>query len=307
MLRWDQIQILNNDMQRLLVTGAAGLLGRELIQESRAREFDVCGTYHHSLITDAAPQTFPLDICDEKSVAALVTQLRPSIIIHAAALANVDECEQYPERAHQVNVEGTKNIAVASHQTGCKLILISADYVFDGKQGNYSENDPVHPLNVYGKTKAQAEEIVRKNVNEHIVIRTSIHGWGAGKPSFSTWILDTLRAGQPIRAVCDQFSSLMYAGDLAEAILRLVDTDFRGILHIGSHDKISKFDFAIKMASVFDLDPNLITSCKAESLSQWKAARPRDVSLNVTAAEKELNRKLPTIVEGIERMKREER
>jgi dTDP-4-dehydrorhamnose reductase len=293
------------DLTPFLITGGCGLLGTALHRRAMMRSMRAYSTYHSTPPAESARNYVSLDITNDRSVNELFDRLRPRVVIHTAALTNVDACEIDPDAATRVNARGTSSIASACATAGARMILVSADYVFDGAKGRYLEGDAAHPVNHYGKTKLMAEEATQSLVADSLIVRTSLHGPSPHGLSFSTWILRELSAGREVRGIVDQFSSLMYASDLAEALLDLANSGARGILHVASRDGISKFEFARAVARIFGFDENLVVPVKAAAMTHWKAARPRDVTLDVSRATVALGKHMPGVTEGIQAMKTE--
>jgi len=227
---------------------------------------------------------FHLDITNKKDM-VLIKKLSPEIIIHTAALTNVDYCETNKEKAWNVNVEGTRNIAEVSREVNSKLIYISTDYVFDGEKGMYKEDDRTNPVDYYGKTKLEGEKAVRELCDDYIIARTSVlYGWHP-KPNFVTWVIGKLEQGHSINIVEDQFNSPTLADDLAELISELIDKNETGIFHTAGSERISRFKFVEKVAEVFNLNRNLINPISSDELD-WIAKRPTDSSLDVSKVSK---------------------
>jgi len=196
---------------KILITGAEGMLGSAIAIKA-AQDYEVCATDFKDL-----------DITERDKVRAHLKEIRPHLVIHAAAYTDVDGCEKNPQVAYRVNVEGTKNIAEASQEVNAKLIFISTDYVFDGnKKTPYTEEDAANPLGVYGKTKLEAEKAVSNLVPQHLIIRSSFL-FGKGKKGFVEAILEQAKKNKTVKVVCDKFGSPTYANDLAEAIIGLCD------------------------------------------------------------------------------------
>jgi dTDP-4-dehydrorhamnose reductase len=164
------------------------------------------------------------------------------------------------------------------------LVQISTDYVFDGEYGNYRESDPPNPRGNYARSKLAAENIIRAGNVEHLIARTQVL-FGTGqrvRPNFATWVIEQLRQGKKINVVTDQIGCPTYAPDLAEGIYRLLQNQAYGIFHISGADCLSRFDFAVKIARIFNLDEELIIPITTEVLRQ-KAPRP----MNSTSRERE--------------------
>jgi dTDP-4-dehydrorhamnose reductase len=216
---------------RILVLGARGMLGTDLLKEWRYDELIPAGSAE-------------ADLRDFFQVENLIHEARPDWIILSAAYTDVDGCEKNPELAFAVNAKGVENVARAAQLTGARVFLVSTDYVFDGSGARpYEATDPVAPLNVYGASKAAGEEALRKNSSAWCIGRTSwlfgVHG-----PSFPEKILHAADTRLELSVVNDQIGSPTYTRDLAVAIRDLVRKDARGIVHITNEGICSWFDFA---------------------------------------------------------------
>lgn len=291
---------------KVLVTGGSGLLGTSLVS-TFSHSTDVSITYNSFQISVDNINSYKLNITDKDRVFNLIEKINPDIIIHTAALTNVEFCEKNPEMALNINVNGTKNISDACRKFDSKMIYISTDYVFDGQNGNYSEKDTPNPINYYGKTKLEGEHAVQKLDDNYLILRTSLYGWNIqNKLSFAEWIIDNLHQKKKINALTDQYSSLMFANHFSEVILKMINMDLYGLYNIASSEKNSKFIFARKLAEVFDLDETLIIPISTDELSKkidQKAKRPKDVSLNVSKISKKIG-PMPSIYFGLNNMKK---
>jgi dTDP-4-dehydrorhamnose reductase len=281
-----------------VVTGSSGLLGRNLVNVLKG-DYEVVGISRH-----ASPDQSNLvvDISQENSAVGAIADIAPGLIVHAAAETDVDWCETDRNSAWRVNVQGTANIVKGCLKVGAKLVFISTDYVFDGSKGGYDEDDQPNPVNFYGLTKLEAERVVAGALSDSLVVRTSVlYGWHPSKLNFATWILKGLGEHQTLRIAEDHLSSPTLARGLAESIHAALEQDSRGILHIAGNHRISRFDFALRIAEKFDLDHNLLIPVKMQDLN-WIARRPRDSSLSVRKAEKELGIDLLDVDRGLEAM-----
>jgi dTDP-4-dehydrorhamnose reductase len=215
---------------RVLIIGATGLLGSDLVEEWKGDD-----------VTPASSKD--ADIRDIAQVRGLVSRSRPDWIVLAAAYTDVDASERNPALAFAINRDGTKNVAVASREFGAKLCYLSTDYLYDGRSNRpYQTTDPLHPLNAYGESKAAGESAVA-DTDHWLIVRTS---WlfGAARPSFPEAILRAADTQPEVRVVSDQVGSPTYAGDLAKTIRRLVQMDARGILNATNAGSCSRFEFA---------------------------------------------------------------
>ena len=215
---------------RLLVTGAGGQLGRELVDAARNAGHDVIGLAKSEL-----------DITDQSAVDTAIRDAQPNVVIHAAAWTAVDACESDPDKAHLVNVVGTRNVVRAARASGARTVYISTDYVFDGdKPTPYTEDDSTNPQSVYGRSKWEGE---REMGDDDLIVRISwvcgFHGANMVKT-----ILKIMNSQPELRFVDDQVGSPTMADDAAAGIVRLIEHDARGVWHLTNQGSTSWFGFA---------------------------------------------------------------
>ncbi|PJF37131.1 MAG: dTDP-4-dehydrorhamnose reductase [Candidatus Thermofonsia Clade 1 bacterium] len=214
---------------RILITGAGGGVGQALL----ARLPEAHGAAHSQL-----------DVTDAKAVMRLIGDRAPQLVIHCAALTNVDRCAQAPQEALQVNAFGTQNVALACQRVGAALCYISTNEVFDGERGApYGEYDPMQPANPYGYSKYVGEQIVRQLVPRHYIVRTSWVFAHNGR-NFLQRIVGLAREGKPLSVVTDEVACPTYAEDLAEGIVALVQTERFGTYHLTNQGALSRYAFA---------------------------------------------------------------
>jgi len=216
---------------RILVTGAGGQLGCELV--AILREDDVHALDHRTL-----------DITNEAAVVATVRQIRPECIINAAAFNDVDGAETAEPAAFMANAEGPANLAGAAAGIDAALIHVSTDYVFDGRKGKpYTEDDRPNPISVYGRSKYEGERRVLESKGRTCVLRTA---WLYGKygRNFVKAIRNAASTGRPLKVVADQVGSPTAVADFAEAIARLIRTPARGLFHVVNDGACSRYEFA---------------------------------------------------------------
>jgi dTDP-4-dehydrorhamnose reductase len=235
--RW-RIRTPGDDRVKVLVTGAGGQLGRDLLDAFS----------DHATVGLTRAQ---LDITDEASVAEAVAELRPALVVNAAAATNVDGCESDPVAAHRANALGPWWLARACERTGATLVTFSTDYVFSGVAPSgpgggprgYVEHDPVAPLSVYGRSKAAGEQLVRETLAEHHIVRTA---WvsGARGNNFVRTMLRLADEGSPVRVVDDQTGSPTTTRDLAAAVRQLAVTGRHGTVHLVNEGTASWFELA---------------------------------------------------------------
>ncbi|HEC87728.1 MAG TPA: dTDP-4-dehydrorhamnose reductase [Thermoplasmata archaeon] len=282
---------------RIFVTGGSGLVGRCLQKKLHEKKV-FFSFYKHSINQKNFIQ---MDITKKEEVFRVMEKFSPDVIIHTAALTNVDKCEVEKETAYSINVTGTKNIAEYAKNYNCKLIYISTDYVFDGEKGFYIEEDIPNPINFYGFTKLEGEKIVSEICNDFIIARTSVV-YGVEKNNFLTWILNNLKNNNEIKVVKNQFVSPTLNLDLCEQILSLLEKDCEGYFHTAGGERMSRYEFALSVADFFKLDKKLIVPVNMEDID-WVASRPADSSLNISKISK--IKKPYTLIESLEIIERD--
>ena len=245
---------------KVLVTGASGLLGKELVRELLSRGYTVVAVYNRNPIGIESNELVKvkLDITNRATLEDLILKMQPNIIVHAAAYTDVDGCELRKDLAWRVNVEATRSIVKAARIVKSYLIYISTDYVFDGEKGMYREEDIPNPVNYYGLTKLIGEEIVKSSELEHIIIRTSaIYGVGGSKKSFAEFVAEELSKGRKVYALYDQYISPTLNTLLAQALMEVIELRLSGVLHIAG-ERMNRYKFALKIAEVLGLSKSLI-------------------------------------------------
>jgi len=292
---------LNTRKRKLLVTGASGLLGSKIVEIAK-NDYTVIPLHKTKPLHS---NSLKLDITSTAEVLNLFHKLKPYAVIHAASETNVDKCETQKEHAWKINVEGTRNVAAAC-KAGAKLIYISTDYVFDGKKGNYTEDDTPNPINYYAVTKLEGEKQVIQNCKNFAILRTSVlYGWHPLKRNFATWVINELKQNKEITVVEDHYNTPTLADNLAEMAIETIPKDLQGVYHACGSERIGRYEFARQIARAFDLNQNLIRPIKMEQLTAWIAKRPRDSSLNTNNIRSQLEAKPLNITEGLDRMKKE--
>jgi dTDP-4-dehydrorhamnose reductase len=282
--------------ERLLITGGTGLLGLNWAVAMRDT-LDVILLVHKHQCKIKGVNTITASLENESEFLKLVQNVQPDKIVHTAGMAGVDECEAYPDVAEVVNVKLAKTVASVTEQTDVQMIHISTDHLFSGNQKNYTEESLTSPLNIYAKTKLQAEEIVAKVNPEALIIRTNFFGWGSPhRKSFSDWLLENLRKGNPFRAFQDVFFTPILIDRLVKASHKLLSHRIKGVINVVGDERISKFDFAMHVAHIFKLPQDLILPGSINDVV-LKAPRPLDMSLSNTKARSTLGCRLGSINE----------
>lgn len=286
---------------KLLVIGT-GLFGRNLVEKAFS-SYQVFATYNKNFPQTDDAKLLNLDITDEENCKRIIEKIKPDFVVLTAALTNVDLCEKEKRIAYKINVDGAKNVCLAAKKVDSKMVYISTDYVFDGKKGNYKEGDETNPIDYYGYTKLLGEEIIKNNVDDWVIARTSVlYGLNPVKLNFVTWVIIQLKEKKMVKAVTDQYTSPTFVGNLSEMILELIKRKKNGVFHTSGREKINRYEFALKIADIFGFEKNLIKAIKTSELN-WVAERPKDSSLNIKKISK-IVRPL-TIQEGLKAIKGE--
>jgi dTDP-4-dehydrorhamnose reductase len=298
---------------RILVTGASGFVGARLAADLAPRH-DVLGTW----LTHAPDHLTPeggnppvrmarVDLRDQEAVEALLRSFRPHAVAHLASRSRLEDGLRDPRTTWAVNAQGTAHLVAACRGAGARLLLLSTDSVFDGRDGPYAENASADPIHDYGRSKLAAEEAVRKSGAEHLVVRVSlVYGWSRPwqHTNFAETAVSRLRRGEPVVAYADMIRSPVYAGDLAAALGHLLERGARGLAHVGPPRAMSMAAFAGALARAFDLDEGLVAT--PDSPPDLDPFRPRALGLRVEATARSFGLRVSTVQEGLARMRREE-
>ena len=266
----------HQNMKRILITGINGLLGQKCAQRmSRHFELFGCDIQEDSYSENNSCKYFDLDITNRDDLRKIILEIKPEVIVNTAAYTNVDGCEKHKEQCWKTNVEGVQNLAYAAGKIDARIIHISTDYVFDGKNGPYKEDDTPNPLGYYGKSKLASENALIESDIDFAVLRTMIL-FGSGvntRPNFVTWLIEKLKKGESVNIVNDQFGNPTIAEDLAIAVESCINLKKSGFYHVAGSEYIDRYSFALKIAQIFKVDESLIHPLTTAELNQT-APRP---------------------------------
>lgn len=286
---------------RILVTGGSGLVGWEIL--TRAEDLANCWfTYHSSEVQHSNARGRQLDIRDRTATERLIGEIDPDVIIHTAAMTDVDACETNPDTARAINVNGVENILAGATNTDSHIVFLSSSFVFDGSNHPHNPNDPHNPINVYGQTKADAEELIKHaDVSSAIVRTDQPYGWSQSwqSPTMVEWTLDQLSKDCPVEVFNDWYNVPTYLPDLADSVLGIANAKRNGIFHIVGGNYVSRYDWALKIADIFEYNPEQIEPIPS-SISGIPAKRPNVYLENTLIS---LIRTQPTALKtGLEKM-----
>ena len=283
-------------MKTILVTGAYGQLGI-VCTEYLKKYFKVYSTGR-----SAKDERYQLDISNKQSARNALARFQPDIILNLAAMTDVDSCENEPKIAEKYNTDGLKNLCDGFDG---HVIQISTDYVFDGKNGPYAENDSTNPISVYGRTKLLAEEFLINSKLNYTIIRTNVlYGDDKNtKASFLKWVINSLENLRSIRVVKDQWNNPTSTHSLASFILNIASSNTYGLYHYADQGLMSRFEFAQLIAKIFELDQSLIQPILSSELNQL-APRPMLSGLKTQKIEEQLGIKPPSVETCLEEFRK---
>lgn len=289
---------------RVLVTGATGLLGSDLCGVLGKQHELVGWTELGRLVGEM--RTTAVDIRHERLVQQEMERFGPEVVVHCAALSNVDLCERDERRAWAVNVGGVEHVAKAAEEAGAWLIAISTDYVFDGQMGRpYREDDPTHPVNAYGRTKEAGEQAALRGCRRTLVLRVS-GLFGGARANFVTENIQRLSKGEAVPAVTDQTYTPSYTRDLAEGIAELLRLGKRtcGTLHLANGGGASRMDVACEIAAALGVSKPVLVPRTWAELGR-PARRPADSRLDCSRFQEMTGQPLRSWQEGLRAFLRE--
>ena len=292
---------------KVLITGANGFLGYYLTGKLLAKGYVVIATGKgDGRLPFLQEKNFfyePMDFTDPYAVHDVFEKHQPQVVVHGGAISKPDECELNQWQAYLVNVEGTVTTLVNAAEQKGFFIFVSTDFVFDGETGMYKEDDETGPVNYYGKTKLEAEELVKDYEHGWAIVRTVMV---YGKPILSranilSIVKEKLEKGETYKVVDDQVRTPTYVEDLAAGIIQIIEKKARGVYHLSGKDVMTPYEMACKAADYLKLDRSLINRVTAADFSQ-AAKRPGKTGLNITKARTELGFEPVSFEEGLKKM-----
>jgi len=287
---------------RVLVSGASGLLGLNFCLRF-ASEHTIEGIVHSHVLKDLPFMVHSEDLSKEKNARTLIEHYKPDLLVHCAALAEIDACEKDPDRARFLNAELPGWLAEECEQHSVKMIHLSTDAVFDGvKDGKYSETDSPHPVSVYAQTKFAGEQAVRQVSSSAFIARVNFYGFSlSGRHSLAEFFLRNLQAGKPMYGFTDMEFSPLYVLDLAETLMKSAEKDLYGLYHVTSPQSQSKYSFGVEIARKWGLNEELISPLSVLEADFLTAPRSQNLVLDPGKLEKALGINLPSQQDGLDR------
>ena len=267
--------------KKMFITGVSGLLGSNFVYELRNR-FEVIGTYNRHAVRIEKAQALKLNLNDAGAVRDMIKDIKPDIVVHGAACADVDLCEREPLRAQESNVGVTQNLVDALSGMDVKFVYISTDLVYSGDGAICRETDQPLPRNQYARTKLEGEQIALRFPGS-LVLRTNLYGFNLydEKKSLAEWLIAELSAGRSVKGFTDAIFSTLYTVDIAVLLERLIKADAFGIYNLGSSNCVSKYDFLVHLAQSMGFDQRCIAPVTMDSIPA-RVVRSKNLNLDTS-------------------------
>lgn len=285
---------------KILVIGGSGVIGSKAV-EFLSKNHDVFFTYFKNKPPFA--NGYLLDIRQREDTVSIIEKLKPEVIIHTTAITNVDFCENNHHVADEINIKGTENVIVGCELTKSKLVYVSTSFVFDGRKKAYYENDEPSPATYYGITKNRSEELIKQSRLSFLILRTDqpycwIEKWQ--HTNSVVRVIETLKKGNILNEIIDWYNSPTYVLDFVNTASKLVEEQKEGIYHVIGPDYINRFNWALVVAEIFNLDKNLIRPINSDTLKlPTKRFNPHLVNIKLG----EIGINLSDVREGARKMR----
>lgn len=289
---------------RILITGSNSLLGKALWESAPPNTKLLLTVLPYKKIPYSTHPSEALDITEKKSVSKLVKKFKPQFILHLAALSNVDYCQKYPKQTYAVNVAGTRVITKIAKKVGAKILFTSSNGIFDGTKAPYSERQKPKPIHTYGKSKFQAEKVIKQYQVPYLITRLiTMYGWPpkAARQNPVTWTLRKLKTKQPLYMVNDNYVNPLYAPSAALAIWKLIIKNANGIFHIAGKTQTNRYRWTVETAKVFGSATTNIHSVTSDFFPNL-TPRPKDTSFSTKKIQATINWKPLTLKKGLIKM-----
>ena len=289
---------------KILITGSNGLLGQKLVAQLSKSKIDYLATSKgENRNSNCHQENYKtLDITNVADTIKVISDFSPEYIIHTAAVTNVDFCELNHDQCHEVNVRGTKNVFDSARNIDAHILLLSTDFVFDGKDGNYKETDQLNPLSVYAKSKMDGELIlINSDYSNWSIARTIIvfgEGSNLSRSNIVLWAREALSSGKELNIIDDQFRSPTWADDLAWGCIQICMLNFKGIYHLSGPETMSIYDLVLRIAKFYKLETKNVNRTDSKSLNQ-PAKRPPITGFDISKAKKDLGYQPKTLEESL--------
>lgn len=291
----------------VLLTGASSLLGWDILNHAPAH-WNITAAVHQNPALPpsiARHRALSMDITQRSRVQAVLDEVRPDVVMHLSSLGNLDYCKDHPREAWEVNVEGTRNLLACAEPYASAFVFTSTIYVFDGSHPPYAEDAPVNPLNVYARTKLEAEKLVLAASARPVILRLmTMYGWHAPgqRMNWVTWLLGKLRNNEPVKVVDDIYNNYLWVGDAGRAAIAAAEKNVSGIFHVGGAEVASRFEFSRRVAEAFGLDSTLLSPVSSAYFSTL-AQRPGNSTCSIRKLTEIMGVQPADIQRGLELMR----
>jgi len=267
---------------------------------------DICLLLHNHEVILSGIQTSRVSLNSSDVIGEFLAEWQADLIVNTAGMTNVDQCEKDPEAAFYANSVIAKNVANAARDNNVALVHISTDHLFSGKTPLVDEEAVPTPLNIYASSKLEGEQHVLRCCPEAMIVRTNFYGWGHRfRSSLSDWVITSLRKGEAINAFADVWFTPILIDHLVAAVHELLAKGVVGVVNIVGDKRLSKYEFAMQLADIFELNKRLIVQASCQSI-QFEATRPVDLSLSNQKVVHLLGHQLGSIEDGLHELKEQE-
>jgi len=230
-------------------------------------------------LTEQTPQMRQAKVEDEQQMRGLLDEIEPHIVIHTQCMCNLDVCEEHADKAERVNVAGTRTLLNCLAETDASLVYVSSEHVFSGEKGDYTEEDATDPISVYGRTRVDAEELVRRADAKHLVIRPGLLMGASPRGSVGArdWLRSRIDRGKPATFFDDEYRSPLRVEDFVSGLSLLLSRGCRGVFHLGGEVKFSRYELAQRLLAQWDVPGDIRVKQTADDRT---VPRIKDCSLN---------------------------
>ena len=252
---------------KILVIGGSGIIGSKIVKKFVESKNDVIYTYYENKLNIGIG--YKLDIRKKDETIELISKVNADLVIHTAALTNVDLCEINKKLADSTNVKGTENVITGCQKTNSKIVYISTSIVFNGEKNKYSEEDEPSPTTYYGLTKLRGEEIVKRSKLSFLILRTDqLYDWKEKwqRNNSVLRVLQTLQEGKTLNEIIDWYNVPTYIPDFVKTLENLINFNLSGIYHVCGSNFVNRYEWALVTAEIFGLDKDLIKPIPSENL-----------------------------------------
>ncbi|HLK29340.1 MAG TPA: SDR family oxidoreductase [Puia sp.] len=288
-------------MKKLLITGSNGFIAGSVIAHAK-NDWEVHGIARSALPDDYGNVHYHLlDLLDAEGLTNLFNKVKPDVVIHAAAIANIDFCEKNKSIAEDINVGVTNTIAQLCKEADIKMIHCSTDTVFDGIKGYYTEDDLPNPVNFYAETKIRSEEIVLKASSKNVVARLALVMGLLSREKGNSFLFDLiekLKKNEEVKFAENEIRTPVDVVTLGAALVELAGNHFSGIIHLSGNTRINRFEMAKEIATALEFSPQLIIPTNSNTIPD-RAPRPNDASMINAKAKQILKTPMRSLQEGL--------